>query len=93
VDLRTTIQHIFRPEEVGGGIRSRHLPHLSLVILPLFPTTGLRYLLGCDRGDVHADGFWEANEDSVEDVRSLLSDSFKRQGMKMPEAQGHGLLA
>jgi hypothetical protein len=36
------------------------------------------------RGDIHADGLWRANENSVEDVRQVLRDSFRRQGMPMP---------
>lgn len=35
-------------------------------------------------GDVHADGLLRANENSVEDVNSILQDSFRRQGMVMP---------
>ncbi|KAJ7438997.1 hypothetical protein FB451DRAFT_1344330 [Mycena latifolia] len=35
-------------------------------------------------GDVQADGFFGRNKDSVSDVRALLADSFKRQGIAPP---------
>lgn len=35
-------------------------------------------------GDVHDDGRWRANEHSLEDVRTILRESFRRQGMEMP---------
>lgn len=39
------------------------------------------------RGDPHDDGLWRANENSLEDVREVLRDSFQRQNMTMPSTQ------
>jgi hypothetical protein len=44
-----------------------------------------RYLLIFQlRGDIHDDGLWRANENSLQDVREVLRDSFQRQGMAQP---------
>ncbi|KIM80269.1 hypothetical protein PILCRDRAFT_540034 [Piloderma croceum F 1598] len=81
-----TIRHSTRASFGRNGQRvtkwTLSIHFIGICLIPIFSDAVAD--IRVSRGDIHADGLWRANENSVEDVRQVLRDSFRRQGMPMP---------